>query len=73
MRTLPAEMPLPLVPPRIEEWRGVAGHWISPREIRSFVAVTVKTGQGQIARYCPAKVFPGNDVIDLESWLVVPL
>ena len=73
MGPLPDEMPLPLVPSWIEKWRCLAGNWISAREIRSFVAVAVKTGQGQIARYRPATVFPRDDVIDLERWLIVLL
>jgi hypothetical protein len=67
VRTIPSEMPLPVLAPRIEERSDDSRFGVDARNIRPFEAVTLETGQGKVVLASRAAVLLGNDVVQFEG------
>jgi hypothetical protein len=72
-RTIPAEVPVPLVTAWIEEFDNFLSLFIDSSYIRPLVVVACKTGQAKVRGPRGTAVFPGNDVVNLEREAVVCL
>jgi hypothetical protein len=70
---LPLKMIRPPIPAWMKQPNDFLGFGIEPSDIRPFVVVTAKTRKRQILQFIPAMMFPGNDVVDLESQRIVLL
>jgi hypothetical protein len=65
-RTIPVEMPRPLVPPGVKESSEFLGDRVDASQVRPFVQIVLVTREGQIRwRICTA-VLTGDDVLDVE-------
>lgn len=65
-RTIPAEMPGPLVPPRVKEPGKFLADRVDAGQVRSLVQVVLVTGKGQVAWRIRTSVLTGDDVFDVE-------
>src|SRR5262249_48495719 len=64
--TVPAEMTLPSVAPRIEQLGQPLRAGVQPGAIRPLMAVAVQAGESQVAQRRRTPVLPGDDVVDGE-------
>src|SRR5262249_44111539 len=66
VRSVPAEVFLPLVPPGVEEVGQLPGLGVAPRNVGSFVGVARKAGVGEVVQGSGPAVLTGDDMIDGE-------
>ena len=63
---IPAEVPLPLVPSRVEELGELPRQRVDPGDVRPLVKVVVEAGEGQVAQRRATAVLAGDDLVDRE-------
>ena len=63
----PLEVPIPLVRSRMEESNKLARIRIYSGYVRTFVAVAVQAGEGEILKNSEPSMLEGNDVIDVKK------
>ncbi len=65
--SIPAEMPRPLVPPRIEETSEFLGNRIDASQVRPLMQVILMAGKSQIAWGIRTAMLLSNDVFDVKG------
>src|SRR5262249_6860689 len=68
--TAPAEMPGPLVTPRMEQPYDLLRHRVNAGKVGTLVAVVEEASQRQVPRDGPPPVTEGEHVVDLEGQVV---
>jgi hypothetical protein len=63
----PLEVPIPLVRPRMEESNKLARIRICSSYVRTFVAIAVQAGEGEILKDSEPSMLACNDVIDVKG------
>jgi hypothetical protein len=66
-RSLPLEVFMPHVDPRMKEPNNLSRVWICSRDIRAFVPIAVKAGEREILKNRLTAVLARNDVIDVKG------
>ena len=63
----PREMLIPAMPSRMKQLRDSIRFRIDARQVRTFVQITVDTGEREIIEFVAAAVKSRNDVLDVEN------
>jgi hypothetical protein len=62
----PDEMFVPLIAPRIEEFRNASRFWINTGDISAFEKIAIDARQGEVGQVVSAAMAPRNDMFDVE-------
>jgi hypothetical protein len=67
--TIPGEMLVPLLSPRMKQRDDLTGVRIDPRQVRPFIAVAVAARESQVFQYGGAAVLLSDDVVEVKRQL----